>query len=212
MNVMWGILLLIGCYFIGNLDFAYIVVKIVKHDDIRNYGSGNAGTTNVLRTMGLKYAALVLLLDALKGTLCIAIAKYLNLKIGLDPMWISGAGIAVVCGHNWPALLKFRGGKGTATSIRLFLLYDWRIAVICIGIALIILAIFKMVSLASITGMTILPFVTLAFWGLTNPPALILTIFMAVSTDVQHRSNIKRIIAGTESKVGQHVEMKNSEK
>ena len=74
MNVMWGILLLIGCYFIGNLDFAYIVVKIVKHDDIRNYGSGNAGTTNVLRTMGLKYAALVLLLDALKGTLCIAIA------------------------------------------------------------------------------------------------------------------------------------------
>lgn len=212
MNVMWGILLLIGCYFIGNLDFAYIVVKIVKHDDIRNYGSGNAGTTNVLRTMGLKYAALVLLLDALKGTLCIAVAKYLSLKIGLDPMWIAGAGIAVLCGHNWPALLKFRGGKGTATSIGLFLLYDWRIAVICIGVALIILAIFKMVSLASITGMTILPFVTLAFWGLTNPPALILTIFMAVSTDVQHRSNIKRIIAGTESKVGQHVEMKNSEK
>jgi glycerol-3-phosphate acyltransferase PlsY len=76
-----GILLLIGCYFIGNLDFAYIVVKKVKNDDIRNYGSGNAGTTNVLRTLGLKYAGIVLLLDALKGTLCIGIAKYLSLKI-----------------------------------------------------------------------------------------------------------------------------------
>ncbi|MCH4072833.1 glycerol-3-phosphate 1-O-acyltransferase PlsY [Pseudoramibacter sp.] len=203
-----GILLLIGCYFIGNLDFAYIVVKKVKNDDIRNYGSGNAGTTNVLRTLGLKYAGIVLLLDALKGTLCIGIAKYLSLKFGLNPMWVAGAGIAVLCGHNWPILLKFRGGKGTATSIGLFLLYDWRIALICIAIALVILAIFKMVSLASITGMTILPFVTLLFFGVSNLPALVLTIFMALSTDIQHRSNIKRIISGTESKIGQHIEMK----
>lgn len=206
--MIMGILLLIGCYFIGNLDFAYIVVKKVKNDDIRNYGSGNAGTTNVLRTLGLKYAALVLLLDALKGTLCIGIAKYLALKYGLNAMWIAGAGIAVLCGHNWPILLKFRGGKGTATSIGLFLLYDWRIALICIGIALVILAVFKMVSLASITGMTILPFVTFLFFGVSNPPALILTIFMALSTDIQHRSNIKRIVSGTESKIGQHIEMK----
>ncbi|WP_315524638.1 glycerol-3-phosphate 1-O-acyltransferase PlsY [Pseudoramibacter alactolyticus] len=208
MNVVWGVLLLIASYFVGNLDFAYIVVKAVRGEDIRNFGSGNAGTTNVLRTMGLKYAGLVLLLDALKGSLCIVIARLLESYLGLSPWWTAGTGIAVLCGHNWPALLKFRGGKGTATSIGLFLVYDWRIALICIAVGLILLVIFRMVSLSSMMGMTILPFVALGFFGAHNLPALALTIFMALSTDIQHRSNIKRILNGTESKIGQRVDMK----
>jgi glycerol-3-phosphate acyltransferase PlsY len=208
MNIIWGVLLLIASYFIGNLDFAYIVVKAVRGEDIRNFGSGNAGTTNVLRTMGLKYAGLVLLLDALKGTLCIAVARLLESQVGLSPWWTAGAGVAVLCGHNWPVLLKFRGGKGTATSIGLFLIYDWRIALICIAVGLILLAVFRMVSLSSMMGMTILPFVTLGFFGVHHLPALALTIFMALSTDIQHRSNIKRILNGTESKIGQRVDMK----
>lgn len=207
MNLWCGIALIVGSYFIGNLDFAYIVVKAVKGEDIRNYGSGNAGTTNVLRTLGLKYAGLVLALDALKGTLCIAIGNLLVARVGIAPAWVAGAGVAVLCGHNWPVCLGFRGGKGTATSIGLFLLYDWKVALICIGIALVVLALFKMVSLASITGMTILPFVFLIMYGVSNVPGLCLTIFMALSTDIQHRSNIKRIANGTESKVGQKVKI-----
>lgn len=194
-------------YFVGNLDFAYIMVKAVRHEDVRNYGSGNAGTTNVLRTMGLKYAIPVFILDALKGTLCILLARYLIGAFGLSEWMMTVTGIAVICGHNWPVCLGFRGGKGTATSIGVFLAYDPLVAGICIAFGLLILAIFKMVSLTSISGLTSLPIVILLVRGLVWTPELALGIFLCCSSVFQHRSNIKRILAGTESKIGQKVDM-----
>lgn len=208
MSLFLGILLLIGSYLIGNLDWAYIVVKKVRNEDVRNYGSGNAGTTNVLRTMGLKYAAPVFMLDALKGAIAIAAAKLMCANLDISSYWIALAGIAVICGHNWPALLGFRGGKGTATSIGIFLTYDWRVALICIAAGLIMLAIFRMMSLTSIVGMVSLPIVVLILYGPVFSPELLLALFLCCSTVFQHRSNIKRIAAGTESKVGQKVQMK----
>ncbi|MDD4507945.1 MAG: glycerol-3-phosphate 1-O-acyltransferase PlsY [Eubacteriaceae bacterium] len=205
---LWGILLVAGSYFIGNLDFAYIIVKLARNDDIRNYGSGNAGTTNVLRTMGLKYALPVFALDALKGALVIFIAQLMCSNLGMNSYWIAFAGMAVICGHNWPLLLNYRGGKGSATSIGLFLAYDWRVALICIAIGLIFLAFFRMMSLTSIVGMISLPITVLFFYGWIFSPELLLALFLACSTVFQHRSNIKRIAAGTESKVGQKVDMK----
>ncbi|SDY01102.1 glycerol-3-phosphate 1-O-acyltransferase PlsY [Eubacterium barkeri] len=207
MIVLYGVLLVVASYFVGNLDFAYIVVKAVRHEDVRNYGSGNAGTTNVLRTMGLKYAVPVFLLDALKGTVCILAARFLVGTFGLSDYFIAAAGIAVIAGHNWPVCLGFRGGKGTATSIGVFLALDPLVAVLAIVVGLIFLAIFKMVSLTSITGMVALPIVTLIIRGFTFTPELLLALFLCVSTVFQHRSNIKRIMAGTESKIGQKVDM-----
>lgn len=205
--VFYGIILVIASYFIGNLDFAYIIVKKVRNEDVRNYGSGNAGTTNVLRTMGLKYAAPVFLLDALKGTVVILAAKYLEGALGLNGYFVALSGIAVIAGHNWPVLLGFKGGKGTATSIGIFLALDWKVALIAIVIGLLCLLIFKMVSLTSIVGMVVLPFAVLFVHGVVFSPELLLAIFLACSTVFQHRSNIKRIMAGTESKIGQKVDM-----
>lgn len=208
MTTALSIGLIVLSYFIGNADFAYIMVKAVRHEDVRNYGSGNAGTTNVLRTMGIKYAIPVFVLDALKGAVCILLARLLISQFGVTPWIYTGAGIAVICGHNWPVLLGFRGGKGTATSIGLFLAYDPLVAAICIVFGLIILAIFKMVSLTSITGMIALPITIIILRGFALTPELVLGLFLCVSSVFQHRSNIKRIIAGTESKIGQKVEMK----
>lgn len=200
MSFITPLLMVVAAYFIGNLDFAYIVVKLVKKEDIRNYGSGNAGTTNVLRTMGRNYAILVFILDALKGTLVMLLAR----AIGFHGTWVEAlAGAAVVCGHNWPALLGFKGGKGTATSIGVFIVYDPFVAVICITFGLILLAIFKMMSLTSIAGMVSLPIVILLVHQLSLPPELALGIFLACSTTFSHKDNIKRIIAGTERKIGQ---------
>lgn len=200
MSFITPLLMVVAAYFIGNLDFAYIVVKLVKKEDIRNYGSGNAGTTNVLRTMGRNYAILVFILDALKGSVVMLLAR----AIGFHGTWVEAlAGAAVVCGHNWPALLGFKGGKGTATSIGVFMVYDPFVAVICIAFGLILLAIFKMMSLTSIAGMVSLPVVILLVHRLSLPPELALGIFLALSTTFSHKDNIKRIIAGTERKVGQ---------
>lgn len=208
MNIFLGLVLVIAAYFIGNLDFAYIMVKVVKGEDVRNYGSGNAGTTNVLRTMGLKFAIPVFLLDALKGSVVILAVRLL----GFSEAWVVAAGIAVICGHNWPVCLGFRGGKGTATSIGVFMVFDWQVALICIAIGLIFLVIFKMMSLTSIVGMVALPIVTIiksvAFLHTSIlTPALIFALFLSVSTVFQHRANIKRIMAGTESKIGQKVKI-----
>lgn len=209
----FGILLVIASYFIGNLNFAYIFTKALKHEDIRNYGSGNAGTTNVLRTSGIKVAAPVFILDALKGSVCIIAARLLVAYCGANEFVIAFAGIAVLCGHNWPILLDFRGGKGSATSVGLFLALDPLITVIALAVGAIVLAIFRMVSLTSIVSVTAGPILVIIFQliqqgSITLTPTLLLAIFMCCSSIFQHRSNIKRITAGTESKIGQKVEMK----
>lgn len=203
MSIIIGIVFVVAAYLIGNLNFAYILVKFLKNEDVRNYGSGNAGTTNVLRVMGKNVAIPVFLLDALKGCLVVVVGRY---ALGLNEVFLVLGGIAVVAGHNWPAFLQFRGGKGTATSLGVFLTYDWEVAVIAIMIGLIVLAIWKMVSLTSIVGMTMLPIFTLLFSR--TVAEVIFAFVLCLFSVYQHRKNIGRIIQGKESKLGQKVKMK----
>lgn len=203
MSIIIGIVFVVAAYLIGNLNFAYILVKFLKNEDVRNYGSGNAGTTNVLRVMGKNVAIPVFLLDALKGCLVVVVGRY---ALGLDEVFLVLGGIAVVAGHNWPAFLQFRGGKGTATSLGVFLTYDWEVAIIAIMIGLIVLAIWKMVSLTSMVGMTMLPIFTLLFSRTVTE--VIFAFVLCLFSVFQHRKNIGRIIQGKESKLGQKVKMK----
>lgn len=204
MSIIIGLVFVVAAYLIGNFNFAYILVKFLKNEDVRDYGSGNAGTTNVLRVMGKNVAIPVFLLDALKGCLVIVVGRYL---LNLDEVFLVCGGIAVVAGHNWPAFLQFRGGKGTATSIGVFLVYDWEVAIIAIMIGLIVLAIWKMVSLTSMVGMAMLPVFTLLL-GRTITE-VVFAVVLCLFSLFQHRKNIGRIIQGRESKLGQKVKMKN---
>lgn len=194
-----GILYIIGAYLIGNLNFAYLLVKIFKNEDVRNYGSGNAGTTNVLRIMGKTYALPVFILDALKGVIIILIGR----SLGLNEWFIALGGIAVVAGHNWPVFLQFRGGKGTATSLGVFLTYDWKLAIIAIIIGLVVLYFFRMVSLTSMVGLTSFFIVTI----IAGRPIveIIFAFILCFFSLFQHRKNIGRIIQKRESKIGQKV-------
>lgn len=202
MSIIIGIVFVVAAYLVGNLNFAYILVKFLKNEDVRDYGSGNAGTTNVLRVMGKNVAIPVFVLDALKGCLVIVVGRLL----GLDDIFLSIGGVAVVAGHNWPAFLQFRGGKGTATSLGVFLTYDWQVAIIAIMIGLIVLGIWKMVSLTSMVGMTMLPIFTLLFGR--SITETIFAFVLCLFSLYQHRKNIGRIIQGRESKLGQKVKMK----
>lgn len=204
MSIIIGIVFVIAAYLVGNLNFAYILVKFLKNEDVRNYGSGNAGTTNVLRVMGKNVAIPVFVLDALKGCLVIVIGRY---ALGLDEIFLVLGGIAVVAGHNWPAFLQFRGGKGTATSLGVFLTYDWQVAIIAIMIGLIVLGIWRMVSLTSMVGMAMLPIFSLLFARTVTE--VIFAFVLCFFSLFQHRKNIGRIIQGRESKLGQKVKMKN---
>lgn len=204
MSIIIGLVFVVAAYLIGNFNFAYILVKFLKNEDVRDYGSGNAGTTNVLRVMGKNVAIPVFLLDALKGCLVIVVGRYL---LNLDEVFLVCGGIAVVAGHNWPAFLQFRGGKGTATSIGVFLVYDWEVAIIAIMIGLIVLVIWKMVSLTSMVGMAMLPVFTLLL-GRTITE-VVFAVVLCLFSLFQHRKNIGRIIQGRESKLGQKVKMKN---
>lgn len=186
-------------YFIGNFSTSYLIGKYTANIDIRNHGSGNAGTTNILRTLGKKAALYTFLGDALKGSLAVFVGFKLG---GMNAALLSA--LFVVLGHDWPVLLKFRGGKGVATTLgSMIAVYPFQ-AIICILLA--ILAIYKTryVSLGSIVGILAFPF--FMFFKGTNQFILSLSLlFLIVFT---HRENIKRLINGTERKIGQKAEIR----
>lgn len=183
-------------YLLGSISFSYFIAKIWMGIDIRNYGSGNAGATNVLRVLGTKPAIIALLGDALKGI----IAVYLG-KLTGDELIMLLCGLAVVIGHNWPIFLKFKGGKGIATSLGVILTISPLSSLILIIIGVFIIYITRYVSLGSITSAIILPFIfyMLHKSGYYLVFALVLT-FLAL---FRHRSNIQRLLSGKESKLGE---------
>jgi len=186
-------------YFLGNISTSYILGKTIAKIDIRNHGSGNAGTTNVLRTLGKKAALITFLGDALKGSL----AVYIGLKIGGRNIALI-SGLFVVLGHDWPVVLKFRGGKGVATTIGAIMLINPLQAIISVLVGIIIICITKYVSLGSMLGICTLPF--LMFFVGKNE--FILSIILTILILFTHRENIKRLIKGKEKKIGQKVQIK----
>lgn len=188
-HLLWipGILF---AYLIGNLSPATLLSK-AKGVDIRKEGSGNPGTTNVLRTLGKKSAALTLLIDALKGVLAVLAGK----MTGGETLAMICA-IAVLAGHIWPVFYKFKGGKGIATGLGVLLAFDWRIGLICLGIAALGVLLSRRVSVGSLTTAAALPVVSWLLHPVFLPYAMAITIIVIW----KHRMNIQRLIQGTEPK------------
>ncbi len=191
---MWGnLLFVIIAYFIGNFSTSYFVGKLFAKIDIREHGSGNAGSTNVLRTLGIKAAAITFLGDFLKGVLAVYIGK----KFGDNTVGLI-CGVAVVVGHNWPLFLGFKGGKGVATTIGVAISIKPLAALICVSLGVTVLYKYKYVSLASIVAVSLFP-VAIAMYGFDY---FIFGLILAVLAIYRHSENIKRLLKGNERKIG----------
>ena len=152
------ILIVIIAYLLGNISTSYIIAKKMIGVDIRTQGSGIAGSSNVLRTLGKKAGAMTFVGDLLKGVLAVLIAKVIASISGVDVATAGYLGvIGVVSGHNWPAFLGFRGGKGVATSLGSMIAINPILALSCFAIFLIIVAITKYVSLGAVVSISLSP-------------------------------------------------------
>jgi glycerol-3-phosphate acyltransferase PlsY len=180
--------------------------------DVREKGSGNAGTTNMLRSVGKKAAAITLICDILKGVVSIGIAIIVgNIVKNLDrELLLQIAGIAVVIGHTFPIFFGFKGGKGVATSLGVLLMSNWQIGLICLVFALVLMALTRMVSLGSCGAAVLFPVLTLFInqhytvltEGKSGRVYFVYSVILAIIVLYNHRSNIKRILNGTENKLG----------
>lgn len=196
------ICLLIG-YALGCIQTAWLISKYHYRRDIRNYGSGNAGTTNMMRVFGARSGTLTLILDMAKAILAVCIAGWIY-GFGFDNTYLRmWAGIGVILGHNYPFYLKFKGGKGIASSIGVWIAVDFRIFLIGFVIAIPLLLIVRYVSLASMTAMTVTFIAACFFYAgkVHGLEVILLAAFIMVSALVRHHANIGRLIHGTESKI-----------
>jgi len=200
------IIVAIVAYLIGSISFSVIISKKMAGFDVREKGSGNAGTTNMLRSVGKKAAALTLLCDILKGVVSIGIAIIMgNILKDVDKtLLVQIAGIAVIIGHTFPIFFEFRGGKGIATSLGVLLLTNWQIGLICLVFAIVLMAFTKMVSAGSVTAAILFPILTL-FIGrqhfIVEGNYFIYSLIIAAIVIFNHRTNIKRILEGNENKI-----------
>ena len=195
------ITIIIISYLLGNISTSYIVAKRLAGVDIRTQGSGNAGSTNVLRTLGKKAGALTFVGDVLKGFLAVLIARLMAYGMNMDQSICAYlAVVAVVLGHNYPIFLGFKGGKGVATSLGSMLGMNPLIALTCLGFFIIIVAITKYVSLGSILGIGLSPIIMIINH---NAKGILVTLFLTISVAITHKENIKRLLNGTERKIGE---------
>lgn len=193
-------------YLLGSISFAIIVSKVYAHDDIRKYGSKNAGMTNILRTYGKLPAFFTLLGDFLKGVLAVVIGRWIfsTMEItAFDAGYV--AGFFALLGHLYPVYFGFKGGKGVLTSLGIILVVNPLVFFILLIIFLPILFITKIVSLISITGALLYPVITLVVDLCLRKPALFDVLFAALFSVIviyKHKDNIRRLLNGTEKRIG----------
>ncbi|HOL18089.1 MAG TPA: glycerol-3-phosphate 1-O-acyltransferase PlsY [Bacillota bacterium] len=188
---------LIISYLLGAVPFGYILTKVIKKVDIRRYGSGNIGATNVLRLLGWRVALPVFLLDAAKGAGAVFIARAFG---GQDSVQLAAA-LAALIGHSFPVFLGFRGGKGAATGLGALLPLGGWVTPILLLIAGTVIAVTRYVSLGSILGALSLPLLFYLFGF--GPYYIYFGAAMALLVILRHHANIARLLNGTESKLGQ---------
>ena len=205
------VVIAIIAYLIGSINFSILISKKKAGYDIREKGSGNAGTTNVLRNLGKKYAAITLICDILKGVVAIGIALLAGniVKDANNALLVQIAGIAVVIGHTFPIFFGFKGGKGVATSLGILLVTNWQIGLICLVFGVVLIALTRVVSMGSMAAAVLFPVLTLFIGkdyyivqasGLGNG-YFIYSVILAVIVIFNHRENIKRILSGSENKI-----------
>jgi glycerol-3-phosphate acyltransferase PlsY len=191
-------------YLLGSLNTAVIVGKIYGKD-IRSHGSKSAGLTNALRVLGKSAAALVLVGDIAKGIVACLIGLWIGVYVqsgaAVDCASLLAAGAGAVFGHNWPVYFGFKGGKGALTAVTVLFMINWAMALICVGLFVIVVAVSRYVSLGTISA--VLLFVVLSFL-----PAFGRTFYfhifacvMAATIVFKHRENVKRLLSGTENKL-----------
>lgn len=196
------VLIITSCYLLGSIPFGYIVGKLFKKVDIREFGSGNIGTSNAFRTLGPFLASLVLIGDIGKGIFSIYLVRYFNID---NLLILTIAGLVVICGHDWSLFLGFKGGKGIATTFGVVFALNPTIAILAITIWLIVLIITKYTSLSSILAMISILVFTILFkqpyeYIVFSAIILILSIF-------KHKENIKRLKLRKERKIGEKIKI-----
>lgn len=188
-------------YFLGSIPFGYLIVKLSHGRDVRSAGSGNIGATNVIRVAGKAAGLATFLLDGGKGYLAVWLAIH---WFRADVLWVMIAAALAVLGHMFSCWLKFRGGKGVATTLGAFLPISWQAMVAAVVLWLIVLAFWRYVSLASIAAAAALPFLIYAFYAPHHGPPLPVSLgstIIAVLIILKHSGNIQRLISGTEGRI-----------
>lgn len=193
---------IIGAYLLGSLSFAVIVSRCMGMPDPHSYGSGNPGATNVLRSGRKSAAALTLLGDALKGWLAVWLTIHFQTAWQLSNNTIAITAVAVLLGHMWPVFFKFKGGKGVATALGILLALSWPTALLCAGVWLIMAFGFKVSSLAALIATLISPFI--AWWLILHTSWVYAVVVIDLLVLYRHKSNIKNLFSGHESKIGQN--------
>jgi acyl phosphate:glycerol-3-phosphate acyltransferase len=199
MNILSQILVVIAAYLIGAVPFGLLFTRLFSGIDVRTVGSGNIGATNVLRAAGKKVAVLTLLADGLKGFLPVFLARLLFHDDSITAL----SGAAAILGHVFPVYLRFKGGKGVATSFGVVLAVSPWTGVVALLAWLIAAIIWRYSSLSALIAFASYPFVTFAVPPPPSKPYGLLSLFIFGMTYYRHRENIKRLIAGSEPKIGQ---------
>jgi glycerol-3-phosphate acyltransferase PlsY len=197
MNYAGIVAYLIGSYLLGAIPFGLFFGRALGGVDVRSTGSGNIGATNVLRAAGKKAAVLTLLADCLKGLAPVLIASRFFPETQLDVY----SGIAAILGHNYPVYLKFKGGKGVATSFGVVLGVAPLTGLVCLLAWAGAAALWKYSSLSALVAFAFYPLITFTYHGDSRPHGL-LSLFVFGMMYYRHRENIRRLLAGTEPKIG----------
>ena len=195
--ILTALLLLAIGYLLGSTPSGYLAGRWLKGIDLRDCGSGSTGATNVLRNVGKGPALVVFLIDVVKGALAVLLAK----SFGLNDWWQVLAGLAALAGHIWPVWLGWKGGKAVATGLGIFLGLAWPVGLACFGLFMAVISIFRIVSLSSVVAAIGLPLLMLLSGG--SSAYVVVSLVASLMVLWRHRSNIERLIAGTEPKIGQ---------
>ena len=212
--MIWQLIVIsMASYLIGSINLSIILSKLMGKGDIREYGSGNAGTTNTLRVLGPIPAIFVLLFDAFKGILAIIVGRWL-ITLGVDgiealelelafELAALFAGLFAILGHNFPIYYGFKGGKGIATSLGVILLLEWPIGLVCLLFGVVLILASRMVSVGSIIAAILYPVLVLVV-GSAMPyrlPYFIFSCIIAILAVARHHKNIDKLLNGTENKL-----------
>ncbi|MEA1958069.1 MAG: glycerol-3-phosphate 1-O-acyltransferase PlsY [Chloroflexota bacterium] len=197
-------------YLLGAIPCGVVLGKLTRGIDVRDYGSGSMGMTNVMRTVGVKAGLIVLLSDILKGAAAVALAWPIFHSAPEMLEWGHMAGgAAAVVGHSWPVYIGFRGGRSVSTAFGALMVISWQVGLIVLAVVLLEVAIFRYISLGSILGgvTAVIAMIAFAVYGQEPYAYMAYTLVVVPILIFRHRGNIKRLLAGTEPKIGQRVKI-----
>lgn len=186
----------IVCYLLGAVPFSVLFSRGMLHKDVRRYGSGNPGTSNMTRAFGIKYGLLVLLFDMAKGFGAVYLGQWI-----MGPLGAYIGALCAVAGHNWPIYLKFKGGKGVATTVGVMLAFVPYITLIAMACFLVVLAVSRYFSLGSLVCLGLV-WVLVICLHFADTYLVVLCSVLVLVAFVQHRANIRRLKNGTENRFG----------